>query len=108
MEERSNSDERSSEVALEEVISSNAAREPSLKFSLKALLYKSGKLQSRNCCSNICQIITPIICLLFTIFVRIIVQGITTGAINPLNFPQPFNMPAVNTAVRTLGNLECK
>ena len=71
-------------------------------------MYKSFKLQSRNCCSNICQIVTPIICLLFTVFVRIIVEGITTGAVNSYAFPQPFNMPIMNWAVRSQFNLSCQ
>lgn len=80
---------------------------PSLKASLNALIYKSAKLQSRNCCSNICQIITPVICLLFTIFCRIIAEGITTGAIRSYGYPQPFNFPALNLALRTELNLSC-
>lgn len=74
--------------------------QPNLKASLNALVYKSTVIQSRRWCSNICQIITPIICLLFTLFVRIIVEGITTGAIQSYDYPQPFNMPQVNNIMR--------
>ena len=42
------------------------------KTSLKALLYKSIRIQQRNICSNICQIITPLLCVLFTLVVKLI------------------------------------
>lgn len=42
------------------------------KTSVKALLYKSVKIQQRNICANICQIITPLLCVLFTIMVKVI------------------------------------
>lgn len=37
---------------------------------LKALLFKNIKIQSRQPCTNICQILTPIICLIFSILIR--------------------------------------
>ena len=42
------------------------------KTSLRALLYKSARIQQRNICSNICQIITPILCVLFTLVIKLI------------------------------------
>ncbi len=78
-----------------------------MRASLKALNYKSLKLQSRNYSSNVCQIITPLICLLFTVFCRIIVEGITTGAVNTYSYPQPFNIPYVDMAIRSQLNLSC-
>lgn len=48
---------------------------------LRGLFLKSLTLQSRNWCSNLCQIVTPVLCLLFTLAVRQIVGGITTGAV---------------------------
>lgn len=46
--------------------------EPAAKEShqLKALLLKNLKLQSRQPCTNICQVLTPIICLVFSILIR--------------------------------------
>lgn len=37
---------------------------------IKALLYKTASIQSKQVCTNICQILTPIICLIFTIMIR--------------------------------------
>jgi hypothetical protein len=65
-------------------------------------------LQSRNYCSNACQIISPVICLLFTLAVRQIVSGITTGAVKSFEYPQPLNMPLLNTFVRSQLGLSCE
>lgn len=37
---------------------------------VRALFLKNLTLQSRQKCTNICQVLTPIICLLFTIIIR--------------------------------------
>lgn len=44
------------------------------KSSMKALLYKSAKIQQRSMCSNICQIITPLLCVAFALIVKLISQ----------------------------------
>ncbi len=42
------------------------------KTSMRALFYKSAKIQQRSLCSNICQIITPLLCVGFTLVVQLI------------------------------------
>lgn len=37
---------------------------------LKALFLKSGLLQAKQPCTNICQILTPVICLIFTYLIK--------------------------------------
>lgn len=49
----------------------NSSHKKSYQF--KALLRKNIRLQSRQPCTNCCQIFTPIICLLFTIMIRDVV-----------------------------------
>lgn len=44
------------------------AKKSSKQF--KALFIKNLKIQSRQPCTNLCQIITPIICLIFTVLIR--------------------------------------
>ena len=51
------------------------------KTNLKALLYKSIKVQQRNYCANICQIITPLLCVAFTLFVKTLSSDIITSKI---------------------------
>ncbi len=36
----------------------------------KALLYKNAQLQSKQPCTNCCQIMTPVICLIFTFLIK--------------------------------------
>ena len=48
------------------------------RSSLRALLYKSAKLQQHNICANICQVLTPLLCVLFTLVIRLIASQIVT------------------------------
>lgn len=62
----------------------------------KALFLKNLKLQSRQPCTNLCQILTPIICLVFTILIRkVAVENMPNNndsifALFPM-FPMKFN-----------------
>ena len=75
--------------------------------TLKGLFRKSLTLQSRNYCSNVCQVISPILCLLFTLAVRQIVAGITTGAVKSFDYPQPFNLPILTNVLKERLGLSC-
>lgn len=65
-------------------------------------------LQSRNYCSNVCQVVSPVICLLFTLAVRQIVAGITTGAVKTFEYPQPFNLPLLASYAKSSLALSCE
>lgn len=63
---------------------------------VRALLLKNIKIQSRQPCTNICQIITPVICLVFSILIRnIAISKIPTDSDSIFNqfptIPQKFN-----------------
>lgn len=74
---------------------------------LRGLFLKSVTLQSRNWCSNLCQVVTPVLCLLFTLAVRQIVGGITTGAVWDGSYPQPLNQPILDSLLRPQLGLSC-
>lgn len=76
------------------------------RSSMKALLYKSAKIQQRNCCSNICQIITPLLCVAFTLVVQLISQTIVSSKVEMPSFPRPFDLPIIYEALPF--NLSCK
>lgn len=63
------------------------------KTNLKALFYKSTKVQQRNYCANICQIITPLLCVAFTMVVKTISSDVITSKIEKVESPVPFNFP---------------
>lgn len=73
---------------------------------MKALLYKSAKIQQRSMCSNICQIITPLLCVAFTLVVQILSWEIITTKVDMPSFPRPFDMPIMYEFLPF--NLSCK
>jgi len=70
-------------------------------------MYKSLKLQQRNYCANICQIVTPLVCIAFTLAVQLITKTIVTSKIEAFNFPQPLDMPIFYSLIPSLG-LSCE
>lgn len=78
----------------------------------KALLLKNGLLQSKQPCTNICQILTPMICLIFTYLIqKLATDNLPNGALFTDNqYPYVFGdyrlldqySKIVNKADRTL------
>ena len=60
---------------------------------LKALAYKSAKLQQKRYCSNICQIITPMLCIMFTLVVKMLTDLIVSDQIFKVDVLLPFDLP---------------
>ncbi len=60
---------------------------------MRALFYKSAKIQQRSFCSNFCQIITPLLCVAFTLVVKIISSEVITTKVEMPAFPRPLDMP---------------
>lgn len=60
---------------------------------LKALLSKNIRLQSKQKCTNVCQILTPVICLLFTFLMKELAsEGLPAGSVYEDNlYPYVFN-----------------
>jgi hypothetical protein len=73
---------------------------------MKALLYKSIKIQQRSMCSNFCQIITPLLCVAFTLIVKIITSEIVTSKVEMPTFPRPLDLPIVYDMLPF--NISCK
>jgi hypothetical protein len=70
-------------------------------------MYKSAKLQQRNYCANICQIVTPLLCIAFTLAVQLITHSIVSSKIQAFDFPQPLDMPLFYSLTPNLG-LTCE
>jgi hypothetical protein len=81
---------------------------PSTMTTVRALFLKTVTLQSRSWCSNLCQVLSPVLCLLFTLAVRQIVGGITTGAVWSIDYPQPINLPVIDSVIRPQLGLACQ
>jgi hypothetical protein len=63
---------------------------------IRALLLKNMKIQARQPCTNVCQILTPIICLIFSMLIRnIAIDKIPTDSDSIFNqfptIPQKYN-----------------
>ena len=72
---------------------------------LKALFLKSGLLQAKQPCTNICQILTPVICLVFTYLIKeLATQNIPTSSLfQDSPFPYVFgNYALLDAYSRTL------
>lgn len=79
---------------------------------LKALMLKNLKIQARQPCTNICQILTPIICLAFTILIRdVAISKIPTDNDSIFNqfptIPQKFNNYTFEDLVPELVSRAC-
>lgn len=73
---------------------------------MRALFYKSAKIQQRSICSNVCQIITPLLCVAFTLIVKIIASEVVTSKVEIPSFPRPLNMPIIYELLPF--NISCK
>jgi hypothetical protein len=63
-------------------ISEQALPIPKKGSQLKALFLKNGLLQSKQPCTNICQIMTPVICLIFTYLIKeLAIQNLPKGSL---------------------------
>lgn len=79
---------------------------------IKALLLKNVRIQARQPCTNVCQILTPIICLVFSILIRdVAISKIPTDNDSIFNdfptIPQKFNDYTLEDLVPKLVRRTC-
>ena len=76
------------------------------RSSLYSLMYKSTKIQLKNYCSNICQVLTPLLCVLFTLVIQIITDDVVSGKVSVPDVPRPLDMPLFTELLPF--NLSCR
>ncbi len=73
------------------MIDNKSGKESQKKGSqLKALFLKNGLLQSKQPCTNICQILTPVICLIFTYLIKELASQNLPGGSLFADSPYPY------------------